>query len=265
MDFQGGGSDLAPCPNPEMPLHHFMYKKSLSQPCQPIQSAWWSANFIPWIDIQRFECSSPYCSAKVTIRFRPPRLSPAWVSLLTDPEAIKARAQKAISEDPDRLEGIAAPSPVDVLMTLRQYIVNALYTNEKRKIPGNNKKWVINFGESCRELLEYLGFSRRVNPILVRLYSRPKLIMILQEEDWFPPSPDSGADTPFENPQNVLLDDVEKEILVLRSQRPNTEQRGHSYAVLFAPTSAVSDLSKALGCTNCNNAISLTGYTAANL
>ena len=167
VDFRGVDSGSAPCPTQDMPLHHFLYKRNLSQPCQPTKSNWWSANFVPWIDIQRFECSSPYCGAKLTVRFQPPRLPPAWVSLLTDPETIKIRAQKAISEDPKRLEGIAAPSPVDVVMTLRQYILNALNLNEKRTIAGHNKKWVVSFGESCTELLEYLGFSRRVRSRLV--------------------------------------------------------------------------------------------------
>jgi ubiquitin carboxyl-terminal hydrolase 25/28 len=141
------------------PLHHFMHNIPLSQPCV---MAKWSTNSFEWVDTQRFECSAPLCSAKLTIRFRPPRLPPAWVSLLTDPEIIKERAAKAISEDPERLEGIAAPSPVDVMMNLRHYIVNALNTHEKRIILGNNKKWMVCFGESCSELLEYLGFSRRV-------------------------------------------------------------------------------------------------------
>lgn len=162
MDFRGAESGLASCPTEDRPLHHFMYKYNLSEPCQPANNTWWSAGFTQWVDVQRFECSSPYCSAKLTIRFRPSRLTPAWVSLLVDPETIKARATKAISEDPERLEGIATPSPVDVLMNLRHYIVNALNIKERRAILGHNKKWVVCFGESCSELLEYLGFSRQV-------------------------------------------------------------------------------------------------------
>lgn len=162
VDFRGAESASSTCPTPDVPLHHFLYKRELSEPYLPGKSTWSSTDLIEWIDVQRFECTSPYCSAKLTIRFRPPRLPPAWVSLLTDPDAIKARATKTISEDSERLEGIATPSPVDVMMNLRQYIMNALNTNENRVILGNNKKWVICFGETCFELLEYLGFTRRV-------------------------------------------------------------------------------------------------------
>lgn len=161
MDFRGAQPGSTSCPAEDRPLHHFVHNYSLSQPYQA-NSAWWSAPPIEWEDVQRFECSSHYCPANLTIKFQPARLTPAWVSLLTDPEVIKARATKAISEDPERLEGIATPSPVDVLMNLRQYILNALHIKEQRVIPGNNKKWVVCFGESCSELLEYLGFSRQV-------------------------------------------------------------------------------------------------------
>lgn len=161
MDFRGAEPESASCPTEERPLHHFMYNYGLSE-SYSVESAWWSVPPVEWEDVQRFQCSSPYCSAKLTIRFRPPRLTPAWVSLLTDPDIIKARATKAISEDPERLEGIAIPSPVDVLMNLRHYIFNALNLKEKRVIPGNNKKWVVCFGESCFEFLEHLGFSRQV-------------------------------------------------------------------------------------------------------
>lgn len=46
-------------------------------------------------------------------------------------------------------------------MNLRKYITNALH-GEKRKIVGNNKKWLLCLGEPCAELLEYLGFTREV-------------------------------------------------------------------------------------------------------
>ena len=161
MDFRGAGPGSAACPVENKPLHHFMYHYNLSQPYHAT-NIWWSAPPVEWEDVQQFDCSSLSCSAKLKIQFRPPRLTPAWVSLLTDPETIKARATKAMAEDPERLEGIATPSPVDVLMNLRSYIYNALNIKEKKVILGHNKKWVVCFGESCSELLEYLGFSRQV-------------------------------------------------------------------------------------------------------
>lgn len=79
-------------------------------------------------------------------------------------------------------------------------------------------------------------------------------MMITQEEDWLPPSPDPAAEVPFQNLQNILLDDVEKELLILKSERPITEQRTNSVQfnpVQFNPVSAVVDLSKVLGCMDC--------------
>lgn len=78
-------------------------------------------------------------------------------------------------------------------------------------------------------------------------------MMSLQAEDWLPPSPDPAAETPFQNPLNMLLDDVEKELFVLKSGRPIPEQRTNS--AQFTPISAESDLLKALGCVNCKKAI----------
>jgi ubiquitin carboxyl-terminal hydrolase 25/28 len=72
---------------------------------------------------------------------------------------------------------------------------------------------------------------------------------IPQEDDWLPPSPDPAAETPFENPINILLDDVEKELLVHKSQRPAIEQRASS--VQFKTISAMKDLMKVLGCMDC--------------
>ena len=75
------------------------------------------------------------------------------------------------------------------------------------------------------------------------------MMMLLQEQDWLPPSPDPAAEVPFQNPQNILLDDVEKELLILKSERPIAEQRTNS--VHFNPIPAVGDLSKVLGCLDC--------------
>lgn len=71
----------------------------------------------------------------------------------------------------------------------------------------------------------------------------------LQAEDWLPPSPDLTNELPFKNPINILLDDVDKELLVLKSGRPGPEQRMNS--AQFIPTSAESELLKVLGCVNC--------------
>ena len=76
---------------------------------------------------------------------------------------IKARAEKVMAEDPKRFEGHAIPPPIVVLNNLRTYISNAVQTPGKsRKILGHNKQFLLSLGESCTDLLEYVGFTREV-------------------------------------------------------------------------------------------------------
>lgn len=162
LDFRGEGDELVPCPKKNWPLHHFIYKPEISQSHQVVNTATNSGKENAWVDIQRFQCSSPTCSAKLTVRFKPPKLIPDWVSLLTDSRLISQRAMKAITEDQERFEGHAIPQPTEVLSNLRQYIYNAM-RSETRKIPWNNKKWLLCLGEPCFDLLQYLGFESDVS------------------------------------------------------------------------------------------------------
>ncbi len=93
----------------------------------------------------------------------PPRLIHDWVSQLTDPFVIKARAQKAMAKEPAKYEGIAVPGAVVVLEHLKAYIKGAQNsTSSDKRIRGNNKKWSLSLGESCGDLLNYLGFKTDV-------------------------------------------------------------------------------------------------------
>ena len=148
-----------PCPNVDLPLHHLVHKPEESQNLPPIQTG-----AIPaiWFDSQIFYCSSQTCAAKLSITFRPARLPGIWIHQLTDRNAIKERAEKAIQSDPDRFEGHAPPSAVDVLANLRTYICNGMQSDQQRKILGANKKWRLCLGDSCSDMLRYLGFQRDV-------------------------------------------------------------------------------------------------------
>lgn len=226
LDFRGGGNEFVSCPNKPWLLHHFIHKSEISQNRHIVNSAISLGKENAWVDIQRFQCSSPNCSAKLSIRFEPPRLIAEWVSLLTDLGSIKQRAKKAIAEDPDRFEGHAIPHPTTVLSTLRQYIINAM-GGDSRKIPGNNKKWLLCLGEPCFDLLQYLGFES-------------------DGQDWLPPQPQPETIIPIETHLRILLDDVEKELLVLISKRPAAEKRAGS--LQYVPISAMDDIMRALGC-----------------
>lgn len=158
VDHSSGNGER-PCPSSQYPLHHFLYvpqgssgrRKSVDLPQGE-----------RWTDQQRFRCSSPSCPVTVTIQTRPPRLTPEWERLLTDEALVRERADAVMKMATERFEGIAYPLPINVLMNLRTYIANALRYPEVKKIASLNKKFVTNFGDygqPCRELLEYLGFT----------------------------------------------------------------------------------------------------------
>lgn len=162
MDFCLQGDAITPCPSKAFPLHHFIYRPQLSQERQTFGSASKSEAVRNLVDTQQFQCTTSRCSAKLTVKTRPPRLTPEHVKLLTDPISIEIRAKKAIAENMDRLEGHPIPPPQEILTNLAVYIDNALTKPERRRIPGHNKKWLLCFGDPCLDLLRYLGFSREV-------------------------------------------------------------------------------------------------------
>lgn len=159
VDYRGEGAGLMPCPTEDAPLHHFL---PVSDPNGRLEGGDGTQGH-RWVQSQRFRCSSPTCCADVTIQIRPPRLTPEWVTLLSDKDAIRERAEKVMAEDPVRFEGHALPPPVQVLMNLRIYLANAMKDPEGRRILGNNKKWMLCLGDACADLLEYLGFTRQAS------------------------------------------------------------------------------------------------------
>ena len=165
-----------------------------------------------------------------------------------------------MDDDPGRFEGHAVPSPIQVLTNLRAYISNAMTDPEPRRILGNNKKWLLSLAEPCADLLHYLGFSRQV--IRTRPSSELSMLIVLQDEDWLPPRPDLSKGTPFTNPLNILLDDVDKELLILISQQPEDEKR--LVKPYFIPKPAMPDIERVLGCQGCKRPFVLLTWLQAN-
>ena len=159
IDFRGEGVGVVPCPKENAPLHHFIYSRN--EHCGLFR-AQHGVNAGSWMDTQFFSCSSSSCSARLTIRLRSPIIKPEWEALLLNRSLIKSRAGKAISDEPLRFEGHAIPSPIEVVGNLRTYIRNAMTSLEERRIPSNNKKWLLCFGEPCADLLQHIGFTRTV-------------------------------------------------------------------------------------------------------
>jgi ubiquitin carboxyl-terminal hydrolase 25 len=118
------------------------------------------------IETFHFECSHPQCGTRVSLRWVSPLLSRQWTHILTDPDLLTARTDEAIAANPERLEGIPRPLPINVLDNLRTYIYNALHESSRSKpISAMNKRFITCFGvdgKPCKELLEFLGFSANV-------------------------------------------------------------------------------------------------------
>ena len=159
IDFGAEDPSKLPCPKEDAPLHHFLYEPNEFCGLVIVSDG---ENSGSWGDSQFFKCSNSLCSAHLTILMRSPTLRPEWIALLVDKSLIKARAEKAMSDEPERFEGHAVPSPIEVMSNLRSYIHNAMASTEPRRIIANNKKWLLCLGDKCGGLLQYLGFTRTV-------------------------------------------------------------------------------------------------------
>ncbi|KZF24550.1 cysteine proteinase [Xylona heveae TC161] len=225
IDLRGHGAG-SPCPTRSAPLHHLQYKPELSTAAKQ-EPLGHGDEYVDFVE-HAFECSIPTCAAGVRICMKRPRLSPDFVRMLTDPNVIRERAESAINSDPERMHGQTVPTPIEVMTNLRQYINDSTTRPENTKIPSLNKRFMTSIGESCQDLLEYLGFSRAED------YT-----------GWILPRPDRSSETPYKDPLRLLLDDVEKELLVLISLRPAEEKRGRH--VPFLPPPSLRDIEGLLG------------------
>lgn len=156
-----------PCPQWEHPLHHLQ------------RSAWrteaWNRDLVDdgnYMDeVHVFECTSPKCSAIVSIQLNPPIFNDDALHQLLDRELLAKRAKAAFEQKKGQTEGMKWPLPVDVLNDLRAYIRNAWRKDSQTEIDLNNKRFVVRFGpdgSACGEVLEMLGFELMVilHPLL---------------------------------------------------------------------------------------------------
>lgn len=177
-----------------------------------------------------YECSYLTCSIAVSVRFASPLLNEDRTRLLIDPKLLRERADEAFAAHPDRLEGVARPQPINVLMNLRAYVSHALLDSQQSKsISAVNKRFMTCFGvegEPCRDLLEFLGFSTK------------------NEGFWEPPRPNPWAEFPYRDQLKIFLDDVMHELAALIEQRPVIEKKGHQLE--FNRQSVYNDLLYAL-------------------
>ncbi|KAF2399848.1 cysteine proteinase [Trichodelitschia bisporula] len=134
------------CLTREYPLHHFVN----FQVVQSSVGEWLYGN-----------CS--VCSSVIHIKYRPPRLLPEDVKLLTDPALLQERFEDAKAADPGR-ELHKAATAVEVLDALAAYLRDCQKPSPERKqIPVGNKRFLISFGIDCNQVLTKLGFAEGVS------------------------------------------------------------------------------------------------------
>jgi ubiquitin carboxyl-terminal hydrolase 25 len=153
---------IAPCPNQAHPLHHLVHSPWREEVARKEER---SRNTGRKGERYAFECTSPTCSATVFIQLEPPRLSPDMVDVLTNQALLKARTEAAFKVGQGRLEGLKYPSSVEVMSDLRKYLQNSWTTRDPRQIRLDNKRFMVRFGpdgEDCKDLLEFIGFTREV-------------------------------------------------------------------------------------------------------
>ena len=172
VDFRGDGSGTNPCPNEQFPLHHFVLDvaESRASSASP-QHDKASNEYVEYC----FRCTSEQCRAAVTIRLRPPRLKPRYLTLLTDPSLLEARRKAAVDVDLVRnnASDFVTPTSTEALEVLFAYLRDSLDTSrpaKKRRVPVLNRRLMVTFGQDCNELLSELGFKYAVS---VRASSTP--------------------------------------------------------------------------------------------
>lgn len=158
----GGGGNAFARRNLQDHIHHLVYKSGRQQGATSMVEVTEQGQVA---ETFHYQCSHLSCSAIVSLRILSPLINPQFEHLLTDPEMIRQRAEAAIAAEPERLEGMAKPLPINVLDNLRLYLNNALHNRQfSKSIAPNNKRFMISFGVEgtpCKDLLEFLGFEYR--------------------------------------------------------------------------------------------------------
>lgn len=202
-DYESEKQFFEPCPKTDNPMHHFVHIPHSSVDL-PMRRNVQKPNKDR--DLQLFQCSSETCGVKIYVSFSPARLLQKWINQLTNREAIADRHQRIIRDSPSRFEGYGVPTGMDVLSNLREYLTNALATNEQKVLRRANKRFMLSFGDDFEELFKYLGFER-------------------DGEDWKPPCPGPPPDHPLHESIYNHLSYIASELLILMTRRPVPEKQ----------------------------------------
>lgn len=209
---------FAPCPNSDFPLHHF-----LLQPDSDATNG-----------IFNFRCSASNCQAVLCTGVRQPILSPQDVFLLTDTQTLHARFERAAVVHPELQE----QKPINSLKTFASYIRDSLLNDSNKKVPVQNKRFMISLGSNAGDLLERLGFTHT---------SPDKTI---DNDYWFLPKPVDSTGQVTDIDLKTLLENTRDELGILMKQRPEPEKFSAGELSQWG-TSSMKDLERILGTLDC--------------
>ena len=214
VDFEDTLEQACPCE--EFPVHHFI----LDEQVESVRAH----SF-------RFRCSSPMCRAKLFTQLRAPVLSHIDQWVLTDTFVLKQKWEKCM----DREE--AEPyTPTKALKTFRSYIRGALSSDTPKRVPVNNKYFMLSLGDDATILLSKLGFS--FEPV--------------KDEASYPCWRLPGPAPYLDEEQRMQLQDVFDELLVLMQQRPDAEKQ-KAEEPAYRPPPGFKDMERVLGCLDCKS------------
>jgi len=153
---------------------------------------------------------------------------------LTDTQALKTRFEKAAVVHP----GLQEQKPVNSLKTFASYIRDSLLNDTNKKVPVQNKRFMLSLGENAGDLLERLCFS----------HTSPETGT--DNEYWFLPKPLDSSGQVIDNDLKTLLENTRDELGILVKQRPEPEKWSVGENSQRGPSS-LKDLERVLGMLDC--------------
>jgi len=157
--FEIHPSPETPCAfsNPNDNIHHIVWcgQDAGQQP---------ETKYNPTTGREKFRCSASNCGFRVNVEVSQPRVNEEYIDFLTDTEAILARKQKCLEEDPERFETVRDRLP-NASGILSRYLDDVLHGRDDKKIDKRNVIFLFQFGhnptsESLFRYLEFPEFSR---------------------------------------------------------------------------------------------------------
>lgn len=119
--------------------------------------------YFPQTNSALWQCSEKQCKFKVTVYMTRPRLRVEQVELVADVGRIERQAAAAKQLDPERFRDLHENITKTALVTLNAYLRDITKKPEDTqtiRIAARNKRFMVQFGESCSDFFDYLGFLK---------------------------------------------------------------------------------------------------------